>query len=521
MDTREKFINKLHFVWLGAQMGSEYVKNIIKWSNMFDCEFDIYMWVDRKSSVHDSIQKLEEDLGVLHNLAIYDVNDYIFTETTKEIFLRRDESMGIQRNTFEKLKLEYEYEIGITPRPQVGNLFNFIKNYGFSSDIIRLMILSVYGGFYCDVDMEPFNICEYQKDVDIKTCPIKLCFTTNTEDDVNKFHGKEKEKEEKEGRVEAILSTGAIYMDNQDDKAVESLYLFFDNIITFCDNRMRRDEYNYIIFDFVNTGINATGPAAIPKYKTKSNHLYGFYENNILGAEHSWFTNSNKYIRVLDITYSDIFLVYSLRYNLQLNNPDIIITKNDVEEFYYDFHQYENNQNIITIEDVRSFKNNKSFKIYKIYRFYLEILYDGFELSMFEWDRNYTLNDLFFYIKSDCKQIGSNKDYDKGNLKSALSNFLKQRTMDVKNYGTKLKCFPSDFIIEYMDNLVNDMEYDVIGWEQNNLHSREFFSELLTKFDVSMKVILKYINENKKEHECYVTEKTKEILDNVFNMNTL
>jgi hypothetical protein len=477
MDTREVLIKNLHFIWIGGKLYPHYQQNIINWIRKIDCQFNVFLWVDRNNTPSIDIIEMKKVFMKYKKIRIYDVNDDLFTKSTIDLFRETEKKIdkNYENDTYTYLVQEYRYESGIDPRPQVGERFKNVKNFGYSTDILRLMILFVFGGFYCDTDIEPIDICQYHNDVDIKTCPLKLCFSTNIDEDAKRKHPGDIEKSD------IILNTNSIYMNNRDLIAIKSLYQYFLNIISYSTKYVRSDEYNYIVFNFRHFAINTTGPQAIPKYGDNSNHLYGFFEEKTLGAEHSWFLSSNKYSQILSKVYEDICIIYQLRFNK--NGANSVITYEMVNGFYEQFQSFRGDKTPISKENIRILE-----KFEDLYIIYLEIMYDDFfskvmkiKPSFFK-KYHYTYDDLYNYIMDD-----------QGLNNNVLSDFFTADISSKVTYETKSSHFPQFQIVDFMTDKVKDYE---VTWKKRDQLDSDFFGRLLTRYNLSFEISIKKIREN-------------------------
>jgi mannosyltransferase OCH1-like enzyme len=142
---------KVHFIWVGNIIPEQYLRNIIDWRNL-NPDIMFFLWIDyrtireTKRNTINFYNKLIE-----HNIKLLDVSD-VFRQITNDQMLQ---------NT----TLIYETEVGLRPRVLLGDeniILNNMntKNYGMASDILRILIVKYYGGFYLDTDLVPTIITQ-------------------------------------------------------------------------------------------------------------------------------------------------------------------------------------------------------------------------------------------------------------------------------------------------------------------------------------------------------------------------
>jgi len=246
----EKVVNNLHFIWVGGSIPGKYLDNINNWVNVNQtCPFNIYLWYDSKFSMTDEI--IESQIELLNS----DNN----VNRIWVVDIRASLSDVLDRNP--ELEKFYEMEVGLQSRPLniVGN--NKVRNWGLGTDIIRLLILSKYGGFYCDVDIVPIDLCKYRG-----VCELKFCANN----------------------IDEVPINNVLYYDIRDNQATKLITEYLNNILsryrTFYNNELK-----YLTTDYESMTLNTTGPKNFPNRGTKESLLQGFSEHPQLGAEHSWF----------------------------------------------------------------------------------------------------------------------------------------------------------------------------------------------------------------------------------------
>lgn len=208
-------IRKIHFIWLGSPLSSSNSKNLSKWTSL-KCDYDIYVWYD--SALLNGEQELIH-LQYIDELGV----------TAMDI---RDTDMLELSNLTEF----YDYETGLVSRPGINPINQEIKNWGMASDIARILILYWYGGFYCDIDMSPVDMCEV-----INTCQNKFCINREPDGKIN---------------------NNALYFDPNDNDCKSAINEYF-NIVQERYSDIMNNYTAYLLFDFVMVTIYTTGPDAV------------------------------------------------------------------------------------------------------------------------------------------------------------------------------------------------------------------------------------------------------------------
>lgn len=325
----EVLIKRLHFIWLGSPLTLSNSKNVPDWVRINQgCFYNIYIWYD--SIMLDDIESMIKFIEYLNTLSsdkmvyLCDVNNYPLL-------------------TDEFIYDAYQYELGLKPRPGINPLANEIKNYGMATDVLRMCILKLYGGFYMDLDMTPTKLCKYHKKDRIKSCPLRFCIALSITPDYNKeehdamvyrniyedydeYHdyrakyGDEKfDREwyfeyiyEDEGIVSGIINNGLYY-----DPSIENSYidLYFSKFKYNYARIMKHHFYGYFL-KFRETTIMVSGPGIFIDLFTKSDPDHPELSRNkaVLRdivedqeqSTHSWII-VNKHTDVLAVLLYELF----------------------------------------------------------------------------------------------------------------------------------------------------------------------------------------------------------------------
>ena len=114
---------RMFFIWLGNTLPDDYLKNIMRFVSSFSFNYEVELWVDNPNVLTKALYKSNFiSLGVA-NLRVRNIKEILFHPTV-DIEWRR-----------------------IVEQELVG-----LYNYGAASDILRLLILQAYGGYYFDTD---------------------------------------------------------------------------------------------------------------------------------------------------------------------------------------------------------------------------------------------------------------------------------------------------------------------------------------------------------------------------------
>ena len=337
----EVLIKRLHFIWLGSSLTLENAKNIPGWVKINQgCFYHIYIWYDSRL-LSDLTLTLEfvEYLNTLSTdkmVYLCDVNQYPLFNDAKHRIYPKDVNDDFISDA-------YSYELGLTPRPFINPLLKEIKNYGMATDVLRMCILKLYGGFYMDLDMTPTRLCEYHKNNRIKSCPLRFCIALSHKPDYAKEehdeevyrniyenydeyydyrakYGDDKFDEEwyfehiyeDEGIMSGLINNGLYY-----DPSIETSYidLYFSKFKYNYARIMKHHYYGYFL-TFRETTINASGPGIFIDLFAKSDpdhpelSRYKAVLRDIIEdseqSTHSWII-VNKHIDVLAVLMYELF----------------------------------------------------------------------------------------------------------------------------------------------------------------------------------------------------------------------
>lgn len=294
----ENLIPKLHFIWIGSELNNSNSKNVPKWvKENQGCNYNIYIWYD--SHFFDSIDPIVSMLKYIktlnklskdNSLYLCDIRNYPIME------------LKLAKNILKA----YEYEVGLKVRPKMPKYTREIRNWGMGSDILRILILYLYGGFYMDVDMEPTKLCDLEPFINpyeidgnkyyIKTCKNSICMSWTVDDEyINNglyYHP--------DGRLKGwykIDDNGEIddmdYMDYLDlyykdsydpDNAIDAndnievMEMFFEKSWARYKSIMK-NYYYYILYNYYNDTLDTFGPGMLLNYFNGRLRFNRFHED--------------------------------------------------------------------------------------------------------------------------------------------------------------------------------------------------------------------------------------------------
>lgn len=243
----ENIIKRLHFIWIGSPLNSSNSKHVENWvTENVECkDYDIYIWYDSK--LLDSKQE-EEMLNYIIN-----IND-----DQSRVFMCDIRKYPIFSDVFGPLNEIYEYEVGIQLRPGMNEYTREIRNWGMGTDILRLIILYLYGGFYFDVDIFSKKMCDESifnkkmvtgsgKRFEFMTCFGNFC--------INSF-------DEEEGRT---VSNNAIYYNPLGKKLFSAtknseIMEFLLRKVFLGYKNLMDNYYHYLLFSYRQDTLFLTGP---------------------------------------------------------------------------------------------------------------------------------------------------------------------------------------------------------------------------------------------------------------------
>lgn len=147
--SRQRIPIKIHFIWIGTIIPDEYLNNIIRWREL-NLNMTVCLWIDQRTidDTRENIMNFYRKV-VQHNIKLLDVAE-VFNKITDQRILQEVTQI-------------YETEIGLIPRVLLGDenivLEDLhIKNYGMATDILRILIVKYFKGFYLDTDLIPTDL---------------------------------------------------------------------------------------------------------------------------------------------------------------------------------------------------------------------------------------------------------------------------------------------------------------------------------------------------------------------------
>ena len=205
----ENVINNLHFLWIGSALNAKNTKAFTLWAQiMQNCAFNIYMWYDGRiitpREEKESLAFVKKVIEETSNQRVYFCDFFAYDFTSVPQYR-------------EAIRI-YNYEVGKEIRPGLDDFSLKLKNWGMASDILRMMILYIYGGFYMDIDMKAVNLCQYRHNRKTKTCPRRFCHNQSLSYDL--YYGYEVYDG---GRInsrdidESFYNNNALYLDPKYD----------------------------------------------------------------------------------------------------------------------------------------------------------------------------------------------------------------------------------------------------------------------------------------------------------------
>lgn len=264
-------------IWIGSFIPAMELNNMYLWLTMNQsCDLDIYLWYDSEFDLKPD--NTPHDRSSLNTLLSYQLNTINGNFKNKFYLkdIREDEALWLG---YENLKDFYEMEVGLKYRPHYKT--QEISNWGLGTDILRLLILRKYGGFYCDVDINPVDLCS-----NIKLCIYRFCV----------------------GYMDGSAINSVLYYDPKIRLANTLIEKYLQTISDKYDS-FYDTELLYLTSDYVNRTIDTTGPSSFPvllpqycddecqrmisELPPNNNgselYIYGFSENEEMGSSHTWF----------------------------------------------------------------------------------------------------------------------------------------------------------------------------------------------------------------------------------------
>ena len=115
--------NRIFFIWLGKTLPERYLNNIMRFVSSFHPNYELELWVDNSH---------------VFTRALYKSTIFMFGGTRLKL-----------RNINEILALVDDREIKTIVRSELVGSYN----YAAASDVLRLLILQKWGGYYFDTDI--------------------------------------------------------------------------------------------------------------------------------------------------------------------------------------------------------------------------------------------------------------------------------------------------------------------------------------------------------------------------------
>jgi hypothetical protein len=346
----EHLINKLHFIWIGSPLLENNSKNVPKWVEKNQgCKYNIYIWYD--SHFFDSVDPIESMLEY-----IVELNKL---SSDKSVYLCDIRQYPIMTANFTKsfsdMMNVYEYEVGLQVRPGLSEYTREIRNWGIGSDILRLVILYLYGGFYVDIDMYPVRLCKLKNRTEtitdesgilyyIKTCKNAICMAysgKNINNNALYYHpeGRIKEKQPeiplKERYYEFEESKDEEFQKNE-----EIIGIIFENGWKKYQKIME-NYYYFLLYSYFQDTVLLMGPGALHMYfRDKLNDEFREDENV---STNSWNFGSS-----LDIVRAKLLIEL-------INNDELVISTNKLLQYEDD---YSSRENLIEIFLIKLYRPN-------------------------------------------------------------------------------------------------------------------------------------------------------------------
>ena len=158
-ETPNKIPKEIHLIWLGGALPQKYLQNIFRLVSLAHRNgFTVNLWVDDNSNFDKSVRELSKQ----HDVEISEKVLSLIKIKNIEQLLNRDSSKGIAPTLPKFFKTsDYYIRYEKTWKTIWKKLWTIIHaemtgklhNYAAASDILRLMILEQYGGYYLDTDL--------------------------------------------------------------------------------------------------------------------------------------------------------------------------------------------------------------------------------------------------------------------------------------------------------------------------------------------------------------------------------
>jgi hypothetical protein len=129
--------HEVHIIWLGSPLNKTREKYIPGWNKLDDVNLTV--WYDSRL--------LSKDGNVVH-MAYLQGNGLTWKDVSQcDVFKGTHDVEEIYLN-----------EVGLSIRKGLPDSSRFLKNFGMASDILRMVVLRSYPGFYVDLDIIPYDL---------------------------------------------------------------------------------------------------------------------------------------------------------------------------------------------------------------------------------------------------------------------------------------------------------------------------------------------------------------------------
>ncbi|MGE6758250.1 glycosyltransferase [Corallococcus interemptor] len=133
-------VPRLHIIWFGGAMPEGRMKALETWIRAFNSELQVFVWADSRVRGWEAINK---QFTGMKQCTVVDARDALIKSCQAE------------------WTTAYEMEIGLEPRLKGAEAF---VASAAASDVLRLVVVHLYGGLYLDMDM-PLSTDWEQRDI--------------------------------------------------------------------------------------------------------------------------------------------------------------------------------------------------------------------------------------------------------------------------------------------------------------------------------------------------------------------
>ena len=142
----------IHYIWLGGPIYEEYWLTITKMATIArENGYELWVWVDseRNLKLLKTVPKrLELNIPETSRIIINNDNFDHYVNKLKSIKVKSIYDLENQTSTLKRAPADFPRKLWKAIREEMVGL----KNYGAASDLLRYLILYVYGGIYFDAD---------------------------------------------------------------------------------------------------------------------------------------------------------------------------------------------------------------------------------------------------------------------------------------------------------------------------------------------------------------------------------